>query len=73
MQIVILIFVYAYGILTLVKRMITLGMLIFSTLFSWLGQEIDKGNWLGGWSILLGIVGAFVGVWVGYKAYNLYF
>jgi hypothetical protein len=29
---------------------------------------MDHGNWLGGWSILLGIVGAFGGIFIGYKA-----
>jgi uncharacterized membrane protein len=29
---------------------------------------MDHGNWFGGWSILLGTIGAFVGVWAGFKA-----
>jgi uncharacterized membrane protein YeaQ/YmgE (transglycosylase-associated protein family) len=56
-----------------VKRSIALSVLIYSTLFGWLGQEIDKGNWLGGWSIILGTLGALFGVWVGYKIHKLYF
>ncbi|MHB1865071.1 MAG: hypothetical protein ACYCPS_02820 [Candidatus Saccharimonadales bacterium] len=55
------------------KRMITFGILVFSSLFGWLGEVIDKGNWFGGWSIILGTLGAFIGVWVGYKVYTLYF
>jgi uncharacterized membrane protein YeaQ/YmgE (transglycosylase-associated protein family) len=53
--------------------MITVGILVFSTLLGWLGAEMDKGNWFGGWSIFLSIIGCFVGVWVGYKLYKLYF
>jgi hypothetical protein len=29
---------------------------------------MDHGNWFGAWSILLGMVGSFAGVWAGYKA-----
>jgi hypothetical protein len=48
--------------------MIFLGIGVFGTLGSWLGAALfDHGNWLGGWSILLGTVGSFVGIWAGYK------
>lgn len=50
------------------KLMIFLGITVFSTIGGWLGASMDHGNWLGGWSILLGVVGSFFGVWAGYKA-----
>jgi len=49
------------------KIMISCGILIFSSLGGWLGQLMDHGNWLGGWSIILSTIGAFVGIWIGYK------
>ena len=49
------------------KMIISFSIIVFSTLGGWIGQVIDKGNWLGGWSILLGIIGSFAGVWIGYK------
>lgn len=49
------------------KLMIFLGIAIVGTFGSWLGAAMDHGNWFGGWSILLGTVGSFAGVWVGYK------
>ncbi len=48
--------------------LISFSILVFGTVGGWLGQIMDGGNWLGGWSILLGIVGSFAGVWIGYKA-----
>jgi uncharacterized membrane protein YeaQ/YmgE (transglycosylase-associated protein family) len=50
------------------KIFITVSILVISTLGGWIGQLMDHGNWLGGWSIVLGTIGAFVGVYVGYKA-----
>ncbi len=50
------------------KLMITIGITIGSTVGAWLGAALfDHGNYLGGWSILLGAVGSFVGIWSGYK------
>lgn len=49
------------------KTFIWLGITIFSTLGSWLGTLLDHGNWLGGWSIMLGFVGSIFGIWAGYK------
>lgn len=49
------------------RRMIFLGIFIVGTIGSWLGAVMDHGNWFGGWSILLGGVGSFAGIWVGYK------
>lgn len=49
------------------KKVILVSYLVFSTLGGWLGQIMDHGNWLGGWSILLSTIGGLIGVWVGYK------
>jgi len=49
------------------KTFIWLGILIFSTFGGWIGALLDHGNWLGGWSIMLGTVGSFFGIWAGYK------
>lgn len=50
------------------KLMIFIGITVVGTLGSWLGAVMSNGNWFGAWSILLGTVGSFVGIWVGYKA-----
>jgi len=50
------------------KLMILIGITIFGLLGSWIGALMDHGNWMGGWSILLGAVGSFFGIWAGYKA-----
>lgn len=50
------------------KLMITIGVFIGSSLGAWLGAALlDHGNYLGGWSIILGAVGSFAGIWAGYK------
>lgn len=49
------------------KKFITLGVLIFSSLGGWLGTTMDHGNGFGGWAILLSAIGGFFGIWVGYK------
>jgi hypothetical protein len=49
------------------KTMIWIGVTIGSTLGSWLGAMFDHGNWLGGWSLILGTIGSIVGIWAGYK------
>ena len=48
--------------------MILIGVTVCGTLGGWLGAALSHGNWFGGWSILLGAVGSFAGIWVGYKA-----
>jgi hypothetical protein len=48
--------------------MILIGITVFGTLGGWLGAAMDHGNWFGGWSIILGAVCSFVGIWAGYKA-----
>ena len=50
------------------KLMIMIGITVFGTIGGWLGAAMDHGNWFGGWSILLGAVGSFFGIWAGYKA-----
>lgn len=47
--------------------MIWIGITIGGLIGSWLGGMLDHGNWLGGWSLLLGTVGSLVGLWIGYK------
>lgn len=49
--------------------MISIGIFIVGTVGGYLGSLIDGGGSLiGGWSLLLGTVGSFAGIWVGYKA-----
>jgi hypothetical protein len=51
------------------KLMILIGVTIGGTIGGWLGAAaFDKGNWLGGWSIILSGIGSLAGVWLGYKA-----
>lgn len=50
------------------KTLIFIGITVVGTLGGWLGAIMDHGNWFGVTSILLGTLGSFVGVWVGYKA-----
>ena len=58
---------------SLMKLTITISVLIFSTLGGLIGQyALDNGNFLGGWSMLLGTVGGILGVWIGYKVYQNY-
>jgi hypothetical protein len=49
------------------KLMIFLGITLTSTLGGWLGALMSHGNWLSGWSILLGTIASFPGIWLGYK------
>jgi hypothetical protein len=50
------------------KLLIWIGITVGGTLGGWVGAAFDHGNWFGGWSIFLGVVGSFVGIWAGYKA-----
>lgn len=50
------------------KLMIMLGVTVFGTIGSWIGALMTHGNWLSGWSIILGTVGSLAGIWTGYKA-----
>jgi hypothetical protein len=49
------------------KLMIFIGITVTSSLGGWLGALMSHGNWLGGWSLLLGTIAAFPGIWLGYK------
>ena len=51
------------------KLMILIGITVVGTIGGWIGAAaFDKGNWLGGWSIILSSIGSLAGIWVGYKA-----
>ena len=50
------------------KLMIMIGVTVFGTVGGWLGAAMTHGNWFSAWSIILGAVGSFVGIWAGYKA-----
>lgn len=47
--------------------MIFLGIFIGSSAGAWLGSSLDRGNFLGLWSILLSGVGSIAGIYIGYK------
>jgi uncharacterized membrane protein YfcA len=49
------------------KLMIFLGIFIGSSAGAWLGSSLDRGNFLGLWSILLSGVGSIAGIYIGYK------
>ena len=49
------------------KVSISVGILVLGSLGGWLGQIMDHGNWLGGWSIIFSTIGSFAGIWAGYK------
>ncbi len=50
--------------------MVWLGVFVGSTIGGLIGTAFDHGNGLGVWSFTLGTVGAFVGIWAGYKIAN---
>ncbi|HLZ14981.1 MAG TPA: hypothetical protein VKQ34_03230 [Candidatus Saccharimonadales bacterium] len=54
------------------KTVIWIGLLIMSTLGSWLGALAAHGNWLSWQSIVGSFVGAFAGIYIGYQI-NQYF
>ena len=49
------------------KKLIYLGVTVGGIAGGWLGSVLDKGNALGGWSLLGGAIGSFLGIWAGYK------
>lgn len=55
------------------KALIYFSIFVFSGLGSWLGAALDHGNWFGALSILLGAVGAFVGIWIALVVNKNYF
>ena len=50
------------------KFLVYVGLTVGSLFGDWLGGALDHGNFLGGWSLLLGTIGSLVGIWAGYKA-----
>jgi hypothetical protein len=48
------------------KKYITMGILVFSTIGSWIGAAMNHGNWFGVASTIGGIIGTGVGIYVGY-------
>jgi outer membrane lipoprotein SlyB len=50
-----------------VKSLIFMSMTVLSIIGGWLGALVGGGNWLSLPSILGSLVGAFGGIWVGYK------
>ncbi len=49
------------------KKVIYIGASIFGALGSYLGSLIDGGNLLGIWSILGGLVGGMLGIYLAFK------
>lgn len=49
------------------KSLIYIGLFVGSTIGSWLGAALTHGNWFSGLSVGLGAIGAFAGIWAGYK------
>jgi uncharacterized protein YcfJ len=52
------------------KSLVWLGLGIGSVIGSVIGGILDHGNFLGAWSIILGAVGSFAGIYIGYKIGN---
>jgi hypothetical protein len=48
------------------KATITLSIIFFSLVGSWLGSALDHGSWFGLTSTIFGVLGCFVGVWAAY-------
>ena len=53
------------------KFYIYLGIFVGSTIGGWIGSLVDHGNFFGSWGILLGTVGALLGIWGGFRLSNL--
>ena len=49
------------------RMIILLSIIVFSTIGGWIGASMTGDNWLSIWSLFLSTVGAFFGIWVGYK------
>ena len=49
------------------KLLIWIGITVGGTIGGWAGAAMEHGNWMGGWSILLGAIGSLLGLWLAYK------
>lgn len=49
------------------KLLMSISVLVFGTLGSFVPYLWGDTNFFGGWSILFSVIGGFFGVWVGYK------
>jgi hypothetical protein len=49
------------------KAIISLNIIVVSTIGGWLGEELGGGGAFGAWSLIVGTLFCFVGVWTGYK------
>jgi uncharacterized membrane protein YeaQ/YmgE (transglycosylase-associated protein family) len=49
------------------KLVMSISILFFGSVFGYVGQLMDHGAIFGGWSILLGTIGSFAGIWVAVK------
>lgn len=54
------------------KALIYIGLVVGSTIGGLAGSFIDHGDIFGVWGLLLGAVGAIIGVWAGYKLSQIY-
>lgn len=54
------------------KLMISIGLFVGSSLGGWLGSLLDNGNIFGVWGLLFGTLGAFAGIWAGFKVGQSY-
>ncbi len=52
------------------KKLIYIGLTVGGIGGGYLGSLLDHGNALGLWSLFLGTIGGFVGIWAGYKLGN---
>ena len=50
------------------KTYIWIGLFLGSTVGGWIGALLSHGNWISWQSILGSTLGAFAGIWLGYKA-----
>jgi uncharacterized membrane protein YeaQ/YmgE (transglycosylase-associated protein family) len=49
------------------KILVYTGLTIGSVVGTWLGSLIDHDPLFGPWSLMVGTVGALIGIWVAYK------
>ncbi|HEV7454087.1 MAG TPA: hypothetical protein VGO07_02405 [Candidatus Saccharimonadales bacterium] len=49
------------------KTLIWIGVAVGSTIGAWLGAVVSHGNFFSLLSIIGSIVGAFAGIWIGFK------